>query len=112
MKLDIGFQRLASVLGTIRSRIVAMPSPEQRILSSLDRRPSKARELAGEIRLPLKEVYLLLGNLYERRAVSTRPDGYFWVGDQELPLDRSIEFRSGRSQSQDVGLSEASALSA
>jgi hypothetical protein len=71
-----------------------------------------AREVASESGLPLKEVYSTLGSLYERRAVSTHPSGYFWVGAVDLPLDRLFEAGCLQAPSQDVEFPEVSALSA
>ena len=107
-----GLHRWVSAFGELTSSIVAIPSPEQKVLRKLTGKALTARELASEAGLSLKEVYSTLGSLYERRAVSTHPSGYFWVGEIDLPMDRLFEFRSLRARAEDVEFSEVPALSA
>lgn len=107
-----GLQRLASAFGVLTSSISAIPSPEQRILRLLNGKALRAYQVAEESNLPLREVYSILGSLYERRAVSTHPSGYFWVGRIDLPLDRLFQDRSLASQSEALELTDPRAMSA
>ena len=77
-------QRWVAVLGSRTQPIAPMPSSEQRILRLLERETLTAREVAERCRVPLGEVYGILGSLYERRAVATHPSGYFWIGEDRL----------------------------